>query len=145
MPVTRPIIDRLMAKLSFERGCWIFRGALTKGYGAIGGGGRHGGPRYAHRVAYEELVGPIPDGLHIDHLCREPRCCNPMHLEPVPHGENILRGNTWAAKNAAKTHCVNGHAFDEANTDIWHGQRKCKQCNRDRQRGYYRAKTKRTD
>ena len=117
----------------------IFHGALTKGYGAIGAGGR-GRPLYAHRVAYELMIGPIPAGYDIDHLCREPRCCNPAHLEAVPHRENILRGNTWGAKNAAKTECMHGHPFDAENTYIWHGQRKCKQCQRDRQRGYYRAK-----
>jgi hypothetical protein len=140
MPARRPIEDRLLAKLRYEHGCWIFYGALTKGYGEIGTGGHRGRPAYAHRVAYESFVGPIPAGYHIDHLCREPRCCNPQHLEPVPHGENILRGSTFSARNKAKTHCVNGHAFDDENTYTWHGQRKCKQCQRDRQRRYHAAK-----
>jgi hypothetical protein len=69
----------------------------------------------AHRVSYELVKGPIPEGLHLDHLCRTPLCVNPDHLEPVTHRENLLRGNTFAARNAAKTHCVQGHELTPDN------------------------------
>lgn len=80
-----------------ETGCWWWLGALTarEGYGSFSIGSRKDGTRKnvsAHRWIYEQLVGPIPKGLHIDHLCRERRCVNPDHMEPVTLGENVLRG-----------------------------------------------------
>jgi len=69
-----------------------------------------------HRIAYEFALGPIPDGLTLDHLCRNTICCNPAHLEPVTLRVNTLRGTSPIADNARKTHCKNGHPFDEANT-----------------------------
>lgn len=80
-------------------GCWIWlHGKSGAGYGQLHV--KHSRPRrmvYAHRVYYERHVGPVPDGLELDHLCRNPSCVNPEHLEPVTHAENIKRG--WAAKN----------------------------------------------
>lgn len=82
----------------------------------------------AHRFAYELLIGPIPEALVIDHLCRNPPCVNPAHLEPVTKGVNALRGETFVAANKAKTHCKRGHRFDEENT-IWvPAGRKCRAC-----------------
>jgi hypothetical protein len=85
----------------------------------------------AHRVVYTLLVGPIPEGFTLDHTCHNAdstcpggwgcphrRCCNPAHLEPVTHQENILRGEGEAARHSRQTHCVNGHPFDEANTYV---------------------------
>lgn len=90
------------------------------GYRKKGGWGvftlRRNECRPAHRFAYEWLVGPIPEGFTIDHLCRNRGCVNPRHLEPVTRGENTLRGQTIAATNKAKTHCVHGHAFTAENT-----------------------------
>ena len=115
-------------------GCWIWTGASWKGYGITSTGYKADGNQrqvMAHRLMYELLIGPIAPGLDLDHLCRNPPCVNPAHLEPVTRRENLLRGIGITATNAAKTHCVNGHPFDEANTYICsNGTRKCRECSR---------------
>jgi hypothetical protein len=100
----RPVIDRLMCSfVVVDSGCWIWVGPRDgNGYGSITIASRN---RLAHRVAYEVFVGPIPDGLTIDHLCRERSCINVRHMEPVTRGENVLRGIGPAAENARKTTC----------------------------------------
>lgn len=109
--------------------CWHWTGATSNGYGRV----RVDVDRPAHRFAYELLVGPIPDGLVIDHLCRVRHCVNPAHLEAVTNAENILRGNGFSARHARKTHCPKGHPYDEANTLIRaDGSRNCIACGRDR-------------
>ena len=83
----------------------------------------------AHRVVWSLTNGPIPDGLVLDHLCRNRACCNPAHMEPVTIGENVMRGETIPARNAAKTECGNGHPFDPENTYIsTRGARVCRRC-----------------
>ncbi|TDD77726.1 HNH endonuclease [Actinomadura rubrisoli] len=84
-----------------------------------------------HRFVYESLVGPIPEGLVLDHLCRVRACCNPAHLEPVTDRVNILRGASITAANARKTHCDHGHEFTSQNTYRHRGRRLCRACNRD--------------
>lgn len=108
--------------------CWPWTaGGDGNGYGYF----RVGAKRVlAHRFVYELLVGPIPEGLQIDHLCRVRACCNPDHLEAVTQRENLLRGAGHPAVNAAKTHCVNGHEFTPENTYVWHGGRHCRACRR---------------
>lgn len=122
--MTTTLADRFWQKVdrSDPTGCWFWTGALTRGYGSFNTGGKR---KYAHRLAYEELVGPIPDGLQIDHLCRVPNCVNPEHLEPVTQRENLRRGNSPPAMNAAKTTCPQGHPYDVVNE---HGHRGCKTC-----------------
>jgi len=74
--------------------CWQWTASRHPlGYGRMGLGGKDGGMAYAHRVSYELHFGPIPNGLELDHLCRNPGCVNPKHLEPVSHRENLLRGS----------------------------------------------------
>lgn len=113
--------------------CWLWTASL------IGGGygqyheTRNGKHRslYAHRVIYEALIGPIPVGLEIDHLCRVRRCVNPIHLEAVSHQENVLRGESLAAQRAKRTHCPQGHPYYGGNLYITpRDERVCVTCNR---------------
>ena len=112
------------AKVNKSEGCWEWTGARQPaGYGTVRVLNR---TCLAHRVAYESLVGPIPDGLHLDHLCRNPSCVNPAHLEPVTNRENITRG-LCAVRG---THCKRGHEFTPENTYNVPktGQRQCREC-----------------
>ncbi|MGL4255763.1 MAG: HNH endonuclease signature motif containing protein [Microbacterium sp.] len=112
--------------------CWIWLGHIdSKGYGRITTW--RNGTIFAHRLAYELVNGPIPEGLQIDHLCRIPACVNPDHLEPVTGRENTLRGVGPTAENARKTSCKRGHPFDAENTCIRSdGRRVCIACRRAR-------------
>lgn len=125
----RPLEERL-AEYIPERpgdGCWVWQGCriTPHGYGCLHYKGRQ---RAAHRVSYEHFVGPIPEGLELDHLCRNPACVNPTHLEPVTHRENVVRGVGFSGTNVRKTHCKRGHPFDEENTDYVAAGRECRAC-----------------
>jgi HNH endonuclease len=116
-------------------GCWIWQRKCMKRdrYGLMTVAKR---TRLAHRVAYEAFVGPIPDGLQLDHLCRNRPCVNPAHLEPVTSRENVLRSPiAQAALNAAKTHCPRGHEYTSENTYLcgpYKRWRLCRRCMRER-------------
>ncbi|MEU3102952.1 HNH endonuclease signature motif containing protein [Streptomyces griseoflavus] len=85
----------------------------------------------AHRYAWEQEHGPVPDGLELDHKCRRRNCVNTAHLEVTDHRTNTLRSTAPTAINARKTHCAHGHAFDAANTyRDRHGHRRCRACRR---------------
>lgn len=115
--------------------CWEWQGWLNHGYGRFirqAPRPRHNHlpktPRPAidaHRVPYDLFVGKVPEGLELDHLCRNKACVRPDHLEPVTHAENIVRGESPAAINARKTHCSRGHEFDVVRND---GGRRCRTC-----------------
>lgn len=109
-------------------GCWNWEGPInsTTGYGSL----RLVEKRSvtAHRFSYELLVGPIPEGLVTDHLCRNRQCVNPAHLEPVTLGTNTLRGIGPSATNARKTHCSEGHPFAGDNLVMYKNCRMCRTC-----------------
>lgn len=108
-------------------GCWLWTAAKTSaGYGETW----NGSVIYAHRAAYEHWVEEIGVGMTIDHLCRVRHCVNPSHLEAVSQRTNILRSSGSSALNAAKTHCPQGHPYDETNTYITPstGSRQCRSC-----------------
>lgn len=132
--VLRTAESRFVEKTKrLPNGCivWTAGTASQSGYGYFfaGRSGPHEHGRvYAHRWAYEHYVGPIPAGLHIDHLCRNRLCVNPTHLEPVTPRENVHRSHG----NVNKTHCVHGHEFTPENTYIAPGRnyRSCVTCRR---------------
>lgn len=130
--------------------CWLWTASLRpNGYGQFLFNGTVG---YAHRAAYSMFVGPIPDGLHVDHTCHDEtcasagiecphrRCVNPAHLEAVTQRVNLLRGQTITAHEARKTHCLRNHPFSPENTKITRlGHRECRECRRMRKRVAWRA------
>ena len=104
-------------------GCWLWIGAVSvNGYGKLKVNRR---TKLAHRVVYEDLVGPIPAGLTLDHLCRNRQCVNPRHLEPVTLRINTLRGETVTARAAARTTCPAGHPYDRV---LYRNARGCSVC-----------------
>lgn len=118
-------------------GCWLWIGSTEGGgYGNV----RFNGPtRKAHRVSFEMLVGEIPDGLELDHLCRVRCCVNPLHLEPVTHAENVRRGES-GLRQSNRTHCPSGHAYEGDNLKIVGGERYCVECLRRHGRTHWRKK-----
>lgn len=117
-----PFEVRFWTKVDRTQTCWLWTGAVNdSGYGVIlGPDSKH--LVYAHRVAYEKLVGPVPEDKQLDHLCRVRRCVNPAHVEPVTHLENIQRGTR------ARTHCRRGHEYNPTNTYYYPSGRQCKLC-----------------
>lgn len=137
MRTKKPLRQRFLEKIEIDprTGCWLW----TK-YRDLSGYGRFNNPEgspLAHRYAYEEFVGPIPDGMHMDHLCRVRHCVNPTHLEVVTPQENFARGSSFAAVNARKTHCDSGHALEGDNVKVVvkiRRERICLTCDRARKR-----------
>lgn len=132
------LAERFWPKVSVgaSNECWPWIAYVGRnGYGDFGVGGRK--VERSHRVAYKLVKGPIPEGLQIDHLCRNRRCCNPEHLEAVSPAENTRRGYAGLHKRIeqlAKTHCPQGHEYTPENTYVWNGKRNCKICVMARQR-----------
>lgn len=125
-----PDLDtRFIAKVTVsETGCWLWGGYVDpKGYGIFGVGGQK--LSRAHRFAYERFIGPVPDGLFLDHLCRNRNCVNPHHLEVVTNQENVTRGLFF---RAARKACRHGHLLTEDNTYIDpRGVKCCRECRRE--------------
>ena len=124
------VLDRFVI-VDDRSGCWVFTGGKNHhGYGLLGYQ-RDGKPTsmMLHRATYLEFVGPIPDGLVLDHLCRIRACCNPGHLEPVTHRENLHRSPLTASfQQSQMTHCRRGHEFTAENTYRYGSHRRCKTC-----------------
>lgn len=123
--------ERFWAKVDTSGDCWEWQAFIQpNGYGKFAVG--VGDYRYAHRFAYEDRIGPIPEGLVIHHRCHNRRCVNPAHLEAttVQHNQ-VLGPGGFAAANARKTHCPHGHPLDGRRKT---GQRYCKECARQRTR-----------
>lgn len=128
-----PLRIRLLSQLVIDpSGCLLWTGPTDKdGYGRVWLGRRM---RPVHRVMWEMFEGPIPDGLTLDHVkargCTHKNCASIAHLEPVPNKVNVMRGETIPAINARKTHCPQGHPYDEVNTYWRNGWRACRACHR---------------
>jgi hypothetical protein len=125
---TLPHPARFWAKVQKTEGCWEWLGARTKaeGYGVYRLNNRN---HVAHRVAYELNIGLIPEGMQIDHLCRNRLCVNPAHMEVVTNQVNQLRSNGAGGVNARRTHCAQGHEFTPENTYLNpRGDRNCRTC-----------------
>lgn len=124
-----------------DSGCWEWDGGLSAGYGQVKIRGRQW---RAHRLAYILMVGPIPKGLELDHLCRNKKCVNPAHLEPVTGWVNTHRAaHAPATINSQKTHCPKGHGYTPENTYMDRlGKRNCRECKRawDRAHPRYRGR-----
>lgn len=126
-------------KVSQAGDCWNWtEGKTGKGYGNFSMAGRS---LTAHRFAYESLVGPVPDGLELDHLCRNRACVNPYHLDPVPHAVNVRRGVSGivnGGRQARKTHCPQNHQYTPGNTYVNPntGGRLCRSCQRSWQKAF---------
>lgn len=129
--LTPDAAERFWAKVAKSDTCWLWTGAkVGAGYGHFTQGGEQK-MMLAHRWAYEALVGPIPEGLVLDHLCMVKACVNPAHLEPVTQAVNIERNPNAINKTCADvTHCPQGHPYDEMNTRIYKGGRNCRACAR---------------
>lgn len=129
------------------RGCWPWTGAISgTGYGLFSPPATRGVA--AHRYSYELLIGVIPDGLTIDHLCFNRICCNPAHMEPVTRGENARRGQVNRLRRngrarpdlTERTHCKNGHEFTAENTRRVGNARHCRECQRERSERFKRRR-----
>ena len=138
----RETIDRFMSHVEKTETCWTWTGSRRRdGYGQFVLGRRPDGRVHsvpAHRWLYVYCNGPVPHGLEIDHLCRNRSCVSPEHLEAVTARENVRRGQSPAADNARRTHCVRGHEFTPDNTlRRTTGGRTCRTCNRERCKSFY--------
>lgn len=126
--------QRFWAKILVrDDGCWEWTARRhDQGYGQFRVAGK---TLRAHVFAYENLVDAVPEGLVLDHVCRNEWCVNPACLEPVTQRVNVLRGEGVAAKFAQRTKCGAGHEFTQANTLLRSdGGRRCRECKRERGR-----------
>lgn len=138
--VTERDAERISRRITINQisGCWTYPTNYKDGYARIK---IHNRQSFVHRAAYIYCRGDIPNGLSLDHVvargCQHRNFCNPYHLEPVTHQENVLRGRSLMALNARKTHCKRGHPFTAENTLILKcGSRACRTCAAERMQAY---------
>lgn len=132
-------LESLWPKIEMTGSCWIWTGTVNRsGHGMSCKKPKFGiNSALVHRIFYETMVEHIPQGMEIDHLCRNPPCCNPSHMQVVTSKENFLRGNNPCAINSRKTHCPKGHELIPENlTQRKNGRRECKECLRLRSQKY---------
>lgn len=131
-------LDRFFSKINKTESCWEWTGSLTKsgGYAQFSYMGK---PVRGHRWIYEQMIGQIPEGMQLDHLCRNRKCVNPQHLEPVTLSENVKRGLAGKENNpqSKKTHCPKGHSYSGTNK---YGKRICRTCANEQTSNYYKRK-----
>ena len=139
---SKSILEKLSDKFIKTNTCWLWTGSTSKGgYGKISM--KDDTTIMAHRAMYELLVGPIEDGLTLDHLCRNPSCINPEHLEPVTIQENIARAkNQVTTINKNKEYCNSGHRFSIKNTyrKKDRDNRECRQCRKEATLRFFKNK-----
>jgi len=130
--LTPELRARIAARVAHVDGCWVYPITDVNGYGRVS---IHQKPHYAHRLMYLLDRGAIPDGLQLDHLCRNRGCCNPDHLEAVTSRENTMRGDLpriVRERGLSKTECVNGHPLSGLNVRVnAKGHRICRTCKRE--------------
>ena len=125
----------VLAKIDKGAGCWVWTGScLPSGYGKVTVNFK---TKLVHRVVYEELVGEIPAGLQLDHICENKSCANPSHLAPSTARTNTLRSNNPTAINFRKKACIRGHALSGENLYMTpDGRRQCRECRKKAAVGY---------
>jgi hypothetical protein len=140
------IKDKLLShRIIDSNNCWNWTMYVEpRGYGRIRYKGKTTTP---HKVSYLEFVGLIPEGLELDHLCKNKKCFNPDHLEPVTRKENNIRSNCSSAINSRKTHCKKGHEYSGDNLRTWKNTggkltRRCGECEKIRMKKRWIEKRK---
>jgi hypothetical protein len=129
------LVTRFNDKVEKTSSCWVWKNAKDKdGYGIFWDQTKI---IKAHRFSYQLFKDKIPQGLQINHLCKNTSCVNPNHLEVVSCRENLMKGDTIAKQNAEKTHCKRGHEFNNKNTRFFKNERYCLPCHQELQRQYY--------
>ena len=129
--IVQPALERFQSYCLYAGDCIVWTSATRKGYGSFWYRGK---PVQAHKFAYEQANGQVPNGLELDHICRNKVCVNPNHLEPVVHRVNCMRGDSpklSSSRQKQKTHCPRGHEYTAANTirtkESWRVCRTCKE------------------
>ena len=130
-------MKQFLDKIIYKNNCWLWTGATNKGgYALIY---RDNKTQLAHRAIYKLIFGDIPDGMQLDHLCRNRNCIKPAHLEVVTPKENTMRGIGLASINSKKTECLRGHSLAGCYISK-NGKRHCRYCNQIRKKQYRLAR-----